>query len=209
MGTDLAPQTSPAALPEFSRAVLRDVLALERIVADGLIESGVRRFGAEQEMFLVNDAWRPAPVSIEVLEDLNDDPFTTELARFNLEANLSPRVLEGRCFSAMHTELDEYVARVRDAARRHDADVALTGILPTLSKSDLSLDNITPRARYYALNEAIHQAGDGEFRLRIQGTDELMISHDSVMLEACNTSFQVHLQVRPRSLHTSTMWLRR
>ncbi len=195
MGTDLAPQTSPEAIREFSRALLRDLLAMERIVADGLIESGVRRFGAEQEMFLVNDAWRPAPVSIEVLEDLNDDPFTTELARFNLEANLSPRVLEGRCFSAMHTELDEYVARARAAARRHDADVALTGILPTLSKSDLSLDNITPRARYYALNEAIHQAGDGEFRLRIQGTDELMISHDSVMLEACNTSFQVHLQV--------------
>ena len=27
--------------------------------------------------------------------------------------------------------------------------------------------------------------------------DELIIDHDSVMLEACNSSFQVHLQVTP------------
>ncbi|MGI9626162.1 MAG: glutamate-cysteine ligase family protein, partial [Longimicrobiales bacterium] len=52
-----------------------------------------------------------------------------------------------------------------------------------------------PKARYHALNEAMHRASGGAFRLRIQGTDELMIEHDSVMLEACNTSFQVHLQV--------------
>ncbi|MDH3223360.1 MAG: CBS domain-containing protein, partial [Gemmatimonadota bacterium] len=124
-----------------------------------------------------------------------DEAFTTELARFNLEANLSPRVLEGSCFSAMQAELDDLVGQVRVEAARQRARVVLTGILPTLSKSDLSLDNITPRARYFALNDAMHKAGQGAFRLRIQGTDELMIEHDSVMLEACNTSFQVHLQV--------------
>ena len=195
MGIDVAPERSPEAIRKFTRALLRDLQAMERILSEGMIESGVRRFGAEQEMFLVNDAWRPAPVAVEVLEDIDDDPFTTELARYNLEANLSPRVLEGSCFSDMKEELDGHVARVREAARRQGADVILTGILPTLSKSDLSLDNITPRARYYALNEAMHHAGGGAFRLRIRGTDELMIEHDSVMLESCNTSFQVHLQV--------------
>ena len=195
MGIDVAPERSPEAIRRFTRALLRDVQAMERILAEGMIESGIRRFGAEQEMFLVDEAWRAAPVAVEVLEDINDDPFTTELARYNLEANLSPRVLEGTCFSDMKEELDGYVDRVRRAARRQSADVILTGILPTLSKSDLSLDNITPRARYYALNEAMHHAGGGAFRLRIRGTDELMIEHDSVMLESCNTSFQVHLQV--------------
>ena len=194
MGVDLAPKTSPDAIRVFTRALLRDLQALERLLEDGRIESGVRRFGAEQEFFLVDEAWRPAPVAVEVLEELDDEPFTTELARFNLEANLSPRLLAGSCFSDMHGELDSYVTRVRDAARLHDAEAVLTGILPTLTKSDLSLDNITPRARYYALNEAMNQAGSG-FRLRIRGTDELMIQHDSVMLEACNTSAQVHLQV--------------
>lgn len=195
MGIDVAPERSPEAIRRFTRALLRDLQAMERILAEGMIESDIRRFGAEQEMFLVNEAWRAAPVAVEVLEDINDDPFTTELARYNLEANLSPRVLEGSCFSDMKEELDGYVARVRKAAHRQSADVILTGILPTLAKSDLSLDNITPRARYYALNEAMHHAGGGAFRLRIRGTDELMIEHDSVMLESCNTSFQVHLQV--------------
>ena len=35
----------------------------------------------------------------------------------------------------------------------------------------------------------------GAFEFSIKGTDELIIEHDSVMLEACNSSFQVHLQV--------------
>lgn len=195
MGLDVVPERSPEAIRTFTRALLRDLQALERILSEGLIETGIRRFGAEQEMFLVDKAWRPAPVAVEVLEDLNDDPFTTELARFNLEANLSPRVLEGSCFTDMHAELDGLVARVREAARRQGAEVVLTGILPTLGKSDLSLDNITPRDRYYALNETMLAAGGGTFRLRIRGTDELMIEHDSVMLESCNTSCQVHLQV--------------
>ena len=195
MGQEVAPELSPEAIRTFTRALLRDLQALERILAEGLIESGIRRFGAEQEMFLVNDGWRPAPVALEVLEDLGGSAFTTELARFNLEANLSPRVLEGQCFTDMENELVGFVNDVRTAAAKRDAKVALTGILPTLSKSDLSFDNITPKPRYYALNEAIHNSGQGTFRLRIQGTDELMIEHDSVMLEACNTSFQVHLQV--------------
>jgi len=161
MGLDLVPKRSPEAIRIFTRALLRDLQALERILAEGLIESGIRRFGAEQEMFLVNEAWRPAPVAVQVLEELNEEPFTTELARFNLEANLSPRVLEGSCFADMHTELDGYVARVRDAARKQGAEVVLTGILPTLAKSDLSLENITPRARYYALNETMLEAGGG------------------------------------------------
>ena len=195
MGVDVVPKRSPEAIRTFTRALLRDLQALERLLADGLIETGIRRFGAEQELFLVDAAWRPAPVAVEVLEDLNDDPFTTELARFNLEANLSPRVLQGSCFSDMHAELDDYIGRVREAAQRRDCEVILTGILPTLTKSDLSLDNITPMARYYALNEAMHAAGPGAFRLRIRGTDELIIQHDSVMLESCNTSAQIHLQV--------------
>ena len=73
----------------------------------------------------------------------------------------------------------------------------LIGILPTLEKRDLTLDNMTPMARYYALNEAMNQLRGASFDLRIKGRDELMITHDNVMLEACNTSFQVHFQVSP------------
>jgi CBS domain-containing protein len=72
----------------------------------------------------------------------------------------------------------------------------LTGILPTLRKSDLGLDNMTPLPRYFALNRAMQRMrGSKDFHVLIKGKDELEISHDNVMLEAANTSFQVHFQV--------------
>ena len=198
MGQDVSGQAqTPAQVRAFSKALLRDYQALERMLEEGLFETGIRRIGAEQEMFLVNEAWRPASTALEVLERL-EGPFTTELALYNLEANVEPRELEGRCFSDLHARIDELVNDARDVAREVGTEIALTGILPTLSKSDVTLENITPRARYYALNEAFSKARGGEpYKLRIQGADELYTEHESVMLESCNTSFQVHLQVEP------------
>ena len=53
---------------QFTNALLRDLHALGGMLADGRIESGVRRIGAEQEMFLVDRSWRPAPVALELLD---------------------------------------------------------------------------------------------------------------------------------------------
>ena len=179
----------------FTKALLRDLRAFEAMLADDLFESDVRRIGAEQEMFLVNEGWRPAPVALELLKRLGE-PYNTELALYNLEANLDPRVLRGHCFSELESELGTIVERVRSAALEFGAEVVLTGILPTLLRSDVTIENITPRERYYALNDAITKLRGGEpHRLRIEGIDELHIEDDSVILESCNTSFQVHLQV--------------
>jgi len=198
MGQDVSGQSqTPAQTRAFTKALLRDLQALEQMLADGMFESGVTRIGAEQEMFLVNEAWRPSSTALDVLERL-DGPYTTELALFNLEANIEPRTLEGVCFSDLEARVDELVDQAREAAREVGTEILLAGILPTLSKSDVTLENITPKARYYALNTAFgHMRGGQPYKLRIQGTDELYTEHDSVMLEACNTSFQVHLQVDP------------
>ena len=179
----------------FSKALLKDLQALEKMLENGLIESGVRRFGCEQEMFLVNRAWRPAPVAMEVLERLDGEAFTTELARFNLEMNVEPMILGGACLSTLQESIEELLDTAREAASEEGADVVLVGILPTLGKSDLTLDNISPMPRYYALNESLTRMRGKAYRLQIQGRDELQIEHDSVMLEACNCSCQVHLQV--------------
>lgn len=179
----------------FSKALLKDLQALEKMLENGLIESGVRRFGCEQEMFLVNRAWRPAPVAMEVLERLDGEAFTTELARFNLEMNVEPMMLGGACLSALQKSIEELLDMAREAASEEGADVVLAGILPTLGKSDLTLDNISPMPRYYALNESLTRMRGRAYRLQIQGRDELQIEHDSVMLEACNCGCQVHLQV--------------
>lgn len=192
---DITPELEPAAIRRFTKALLDDLRALERILAEGMIESGARRFGAEQEVFLVGQDWRPAPIATQVLAQLDDERFTTELALFNAEINLEPMRLGGECFSQLEQELTKLLGQIDAAARSVGGTVVLSGILPSLSKSDLSIENITPRPRYFALNEAVTRLRGGPLRLHIQGTDELNIEHDSVMLEACNTSFQVHYQV--------------
>jgi CBS domain-containing protein len=187
----------PETIRVFTRAVLRDLQALERMLREGLVEEGPRRFGAEQELFLVGEGGRPASVAPAVLERLEGGPFTPELALFNLEVNLPPQRLEAGTFSRVERDLEKLVGEARQAAREEGADVVLCGSLPTLVKSDMTLANITPKPRYHALNDALTAMRGGEYQLRIEGTDELMIRHDSVMLEACNTSCQVHLQVAP------------
>jgi CBS domain-containing protein len=164
----------------------------------GLFEEGIRRVGAEQEMFLVDGDLRPAPVAVELLEGAEDPRLTNELARFNLEANIEPRIFTGDCLRRMESDLREVVEIAREGARRQDAEVVLTGILPTLAKSDLSLDNMTPSPRYRALNDALRAARGGDFTIDIKGTDDLHAVHDNVMYEACNTSFQIHFQLGPK-----------
>jgi len=182
----------------FMKSLLEDLRALEHMIDQGMIETGVRRIGAEQELFLVDPHRAPAPRAMELLADLDPRYFTTELALYNLEFNLDPIPLGHDCLSHMERDLKRHLDEVRRVAHDHDADIALVGILPTLAKSHLSLDFMTPKPRYYALNEAIHRLRGSEFEFRIKGPDELTFKHDNVMAEACNTSFQVHFQVDDR-----------
>ena len=178
----------------FMKALLEDLRALAFMLENDCIESGVTRIGAEQEMFLIDRYLRPAPVSLEVLKHANDARLTTEIARFNLEANLTPLKLENDCFSRMQRELEELLELARNGAATQEADVLLSGILPTLQKSDLTLDNLTPIARYHELNRGVIRMRGGPLSIHIKGLDELHLTHDNIMMESCNTSFQVHFQ---------------
>ena len=178
----------------FMKALLEDLRALAFMLQNGLLENGVTRIGAEQEMFLVDRHFRPAPVSLPVLEQANDSRLTTEIARFNLEANLTPLELTGSCFSRMEQELDYVIGRAREAAATQNADVLLSGILPTLQRSDLTLDNLTPVARYHELDRGVIRLRGGPLSIHIKGLDELQLTHDNIMMESCNTSFQIHFQ---------------
>jgi CBS domain-containing protein len=178
----------------FMKALLEDLRALAFMLEDGRVESGVTRIGAEQEMFLIDRHLRPAPVSLEVLNQANDPRLTTEIARFNLEANLSPLELENNCFTRMEKELVEVMKLARDSAATQNADVLLSGILPTLQKSDLTLDNLTPVARYHELDRGVIRMRGGPLSIHIKGLDELQVTHDNIMMESCNTSFQIHFQ---------------
>ncbi|MEM7154964.1 MAG: glutamate-cysteine ligase family protein [Myxococcota bacterium] len=195
---DVTEQTDEISQRVFVKALLDDVNTLEEMLEREMFETGIRRIGAEQEMFLIDRTMGPAPVATEVLERANDDRLTTELARYNLEANLSPQTFGGDCLSRLEAELVEMVGKARKLAGECDADVVLVGILPTLRKSDLGLENMTPNPRYFALNKAMSKLRGGDFHVAIKGLDELETTHDNVMLESCNTSFQIHFQVAPK-----------
>jgi CBS domain-containing protein len=184
-----------ARMRDYVRALLEDVHALERILESDLIESGVRRIGAEQEMFLADKDLFPRNSALPMLERLKGLPFTTELAQFNLEANLSPLVFEGNCLSSMESELDGLLEKAREAGAVDGTRIVLCGILPTLNRSHLSLASMTPIPRFHQLNKVMVEQRGGHFKTYIKGIDEFQLSHDNVMLEACNTSFQVHFQV--------------
>lgn len=123
--------------------------------------------------------------------------FTTELARFNLEVNLPPETLDGSFLQTLRARLTEATRRIEAATLKRGGQVLLTGILPTLSLRDLTLRSMTPSARYEALNrEMVAERGEA-FRVVISGRDELQVTSRSVMLEAANTSLQLHYQVDP------------
>jgi CBS domain-containing protein/gamma-glutamylcysteine synthetase len=191
---------SQAEMQHFVRSLLDDVKAFEYMLEHDWFERDITRIGAEQEMCLVdNKSMKPATINMEVLESMTGHPWcVTELAKFNLETNLSPREFSGSCLSDMEAENLHYLSVIQQVLDKFDASIVLCGILPTLRKHDLEIHNLTPKDRYFALMAAIqkHLLGTA-FELRVEGVDELLVKHDSPLLEACNTSFQVHLQVSP------------
>lgn len=185
-------------MQKFVKSLLNDVRSLEYMLENDWFDNDVTRIGAEQEMVMVhNKSFKPASIAVEALESMKEYPWVeTELAKFNLETNLDPRVFTGDCFSELQKENSEKLNLIQKKLDEKDVSLVLTGILPTFRKYHLSLDYLTPKKRYFALMDAIDsQLIGSSYELKLDGIDELILKHDSPMLEACNTSFQVHLQV--------------
>ncbi|MCA0932018.1 CBS domain-containing protein [Lutimonas saemankumensis] len=192
---------------EFLYHLLNDVKALEMMLDREVFEKGIQRIGAEQELCLVDKNYRPSCNSLEILKEINDPHFTTELALFNMEINLDPHKLSNKCFSKIEEELNTLISRADKIASEIDnTKIILTGILPTLRKRDMIFKNITPYPRYKVLNKILKSIRGDDFLLRIKGVDELIINHKSILFEACNTSFQVHLQIPQDELVDKYNW---
>ncbi len=195
-----------AQMRSFTLGVLGDLHALEQMLDGGMFEENVRRIGAEQELFLVDSAMRPAPLAIEVMEEARDGRLTTEIGKFNLEANLTPLGFEGSCLRLMEAELNEILDVVRRAAGKFDASVVLAGILPTIQLSDLTHENLTPLPRYHEIDRIVTLLhGENRF-IQIKGLDELQITLQDTFIEFCNTSFQIHLQVGAKDFVRHYNW---
>lgn len=181
---------------EFTKQLLYDLEALATMIETDDFEKGIQRIGAEQEMCIVDSFYSPSFNALEILDEINDPHFTTELGLFNMEANLDPLVLEDNCFSQLESDLTDLLAKAHTASEKIENNkIVLTGILPTLKRSDLIFENMTPHKRYKTLNDVLKKIKGDDFKLQIRGVDELIVHHESILFEACNTSFQVHLQI--------------
>ena len=72
---DINQESSATDKRRLMKRLLYEINAFEELLDSGLVESGIRRIGAEQEMFLVDKSGRPASISVEILEKLKDPHF--------------------------------------------------------------------------------------------------------------------------------------
>ncbi len=206
MGDQQISPLSSQTKTEFLRHLLDDIAALEYMIDNGLIESGVTRIGAEQELCLLQPDLRPAGSGPDILSGINEPHFTAELAQWNLEINLDPCDAGPGCLKNMDRQLNELLKLADEHARRHDSRILLTGILPTIRKSELDFKYMTPNPRYRILDAIIKELRGEDFSLYIEGVDEINLKHSSILFEACNTSFQVHLQIDPAEFADKYNW---
>ena len=151
--------------------------------------------GFELEAWLVDHNFFPLPRNQEYLTRLNNPLVVPELSKFNVELNGTPQPLAGRALHRLEQELTSTWRHCLQVAHELECQLAMIGILPTVRQQDLTLANISPLNRYYALNDQVLKLRRGRpLRLDISGRDHLALTHDDVMLEAATTSFQVHLQ---------------
>lgn len=191
---------------KYLKHLLDDLEALQHMSDQKMFERSPIRIGAEQEFCLVNEAWEPTKLAVDVLKGLDRRFFTTELALYNLEANLEPLPLSGDCFSKMHAQLDFLMGEAREEASKYGLKVILTGILPSIDSRHLKKDYMTPVKRYEVLDETIRNLRGNHLELHIKGVDEINLHHDSILFEGCNTSFQSHLQIDVNDFANSYNW---
>ena len=179
----------------FSDRLRSNLKALDILLARPEFGEGDLSFGAELELYIVDNKARPLHINQEIIAQLNDPQLTLELNRYNLEYNFKPSLVKDCCFSATQQEALAAIEKINKCARQWGGSVVPIGILPTLQQSDTGYHAMTPLARFKALTQELTEIRGGPFTIAIEGEETLQLAMDDVTLEGANTSFQVHLRV--------------
>jgi len=185
---------------------LKDIEAFEYMLKERMFEEGDLWIGAEQELCVVDEKFDPATSALQLLDKIDDEHYTNELALFNMEINLDPLPLKEKCFSNMEASLLELMKKGYKEAEKKNEHVLMTGILPTLKYHHLQSEYMTPIQRYETLSQTLSEIRGSKFEVYMQGVDDLIMSLGSVLFEACNTSFQLHLQIKPKDFVDQHNW---
>ena len=192
---------------EFSRAdrtrhrekVRRCLDVFARMLSESRFDAERRSMGLEIELNLTDAAGDPAMVNEKVLELMADPDFQTELAQFNIEINIPPKLLRDGVFSDLETQVRASLNHADDVANDAGADVVMIGILPTVRPEHLIEETISANPRYALINEQVFAARGEDIHLAIDGVERLSAYADTIAPEAACTSVQLHLQVNPET----------
>jgi gamma-glutamyl:cysteine ligase YbdK (ATP-grasp superfamily) len=181
----------------FAERLETQLAALKDCLATPGFAEGPRTIGSELELYIVDGDGRARHENL-ALRDAADDPqLTLELNRYNLEYNLSPRVLADGGLRATEDEIVRKLGALDGLAKDRGAAIVPIGILPTLTSQDFGRDCITDRQRYHALVSQLLKWRGSDFRIDINGAEPLQLAMSDITLEGANTSFQVHLREDP------------
>ncbi len=169
----------------------------ERMLVEAKFDFDRPATGLEIELNLVDDEERPAMRNMEVLEQLGDPDFQTELGKFNLEINVAPKRLPEQGVMAFADGIRNSLDAAEQAAHSVGANLVMIGILPTLTAETLQSDSLSGNPRYHLLSDEILAARGEDITLDIQGPERLAVTADSIAPEAACTSTQLHVQVSP------------
>src|SRR5881275_2695370 len=200
MGQEVAPRVFSREDRQRYRQKVRACLdVFARMLAESRFDADRRSFGLEVELNLTDDAGDPALANASVLEAIADPGFQTELAQFNVEINIPPRLLGGEVFCDLETAVRESLNHAEERARSVDAHMMLIGILPTITDAHLNVDSFSASARYALLNEQIFAARGEDLHIDIAGAELLSTYADTIAPEAACTSVQLHQLVEPEA----------
>jgi gamma-glutamyl:cysteine ligase YbdK (ATP-grasp superfamily) len=184
----------------YREKVRQNLDVFERMLSQSHFEFDRPMTGLEIELNLVDEDYRPKFANAEVLEEIADPGYQTELARYNIELNVPPRPLPGDSALQLEDELRASLNAADAAARKRGAHIVAVGILPTIMPEHFTGEWISANNRYAALNDSIFYARGEDIYLDIEGpTGERVATYcDSIAPESACTSVQLHLQVAPQ-----------
>ncbi len=202
MGTEVsAASFSRDQRQQYREKVRLSLDVFERMLAHAKFDFDREMTGMEIELNLVDSSYRPKLDNAVVLEAIANHEFQTELARYNIEFNVSPRTLEGTTALDLETDLRASLNEAERKANDVGAHILMIGILPTVMPEHFEGDWISANTRYQALNDAVLAARGEDIYLDIAGTsgEKLDRYADSLAPESACTSMQLHLQVEPNT----------
>ncbi|TQQ79624.1 hypothetical protein [Halonotius roseus] len=193
----------------FDRRVAEQAAALRTAIRDGDFDGAGFAVGLEVECYAVDGAGR--------LTTLPDTLFgapgrTREIGRHNVELNSTPHPFDPEGVAAQATELQTAVDDLRAEAAAVDADCRIItdgmwtippnegsqAYLGAITEAEgiIVADNMQPKPRYHAIDNALVDHADGSIPLAVPGTDA---SFPTILVESLTTSIQPHLQITEAS----------